>query len=480
MQEIEDFLCQTANSASGIATELCEPEDQETRSGVGDKELILDGTRERLVARETDSNEYELMGARGKDFIFKSEIESAEEEMRDRKDNGLDQRSGNQAFASRSRVDQETVYVTCNHNSCNVEGSVGINHAISDTESVETERFVSTTDGHFGNTENIENKMVSDGNLDRETEAKVIFTRRVKSLDSGLTALNLTRSPIQIVGTDTEQEVTAEVPKNVNNEAARPHAATFYLTDSLKLGQGDFENISESVEMEVQNTLAANALKTLETSDSEHGKDLDLGKGYVKGEVVQRRARSTGSDLYREGSALPKESLCSFDEKQFNFDSNPNQELKSVVRPKEETIPDKEIEIQRNTPDSRLADSSVLDALFAKLPPLSSFDRSNSQDSSLSDDSFEGIDDSGVESDFRPNYSLVDPQASEQLKSLLGIKPQASVNNVIVTNGSQSKNVNAGSGSLQGLKDFKKRLNTDEVRAVGRGMFTRARKYYGY
>ena len=449
MQEIEDFLSRTAK--------LCESDKTEGQSEVG-QEFRQDDTWEHLMDQETNAS---CNGAaKSEDCNHELEVESTEE-MSDRK-----QRSENQGFPSRFAVEHIVDCVNQNCDSRIIDKYADINHLISETASMKTEKIVRSDIDYFKNVENTENETINDIGLDRETKDKVTFSRRARSLDSGLSAPSLSRSPIKIVGTDTDEEVIANVPKNVSEEAAQSQAAAFYLSESLLRGQTGSVNISE--QQEIHNTLAMNALKAVNNSENEFAsKDIDLGKDFPNREIVQRRARSLGNDLYRGGTALPKESLCS-------FDNYPNQELENGVRLSEEIKANTSVtDIVRNREDSRVADSSALDKLFAKLPPLSVYGRSNSQDSSLSEDSFEGIEDSGVESDFRPSYSYIDP--SEQLKSLLGIKPQGNMN-VRENNGSQSRSVNAGSGSLQGGKDLKKILKPDDVRPVGRGIITRACK----
>ena len=141
------------------------------------------------------------------------------------------------------------------------------------------------------------------------------------------------------------------------------------------------------------------------------------------------------------------------------FQEKKDVEYEHVVNSKVGTSNTDHRERQKNsTTSEKCSESLRLEALFAKLPPVSSIQRTNSQDSSLSEDSGEGVDDSGVESDFllRSNsehsYNRhILMEQSQKLKSMLGIGSNARFSQVV-----QERGGNVGTGQV--LRNFKERL----------------------
>ena len=141
------------------------------------------------------------------------------------------------------------------------------------------------------------------------------------------------------------------------------------------------------------------------------------------------------------------------------FQEKKDVEYEHVVNSKVGTGNTDHRERQKNsTTSEKCSESLRLEALFAKLPPVSSIQRTNSQDSSLSEDSGEGVDDSGVESDFllRSNsehsYNRhILMEQSQKLKSMLGIGSNARFSQVV-----QERGGNVGTGQV--LRNFKERL----------------------
>ena len=124
---------------------------------------------------------------------------------------------------------------------------------------------------------------------------------------------------------------------------------------------------------------------------------------------------------------------------------------------------------KNSTTSEKCSESLTLEALFAKLPPVSSIKRTNSQDSSLSEDSGEGVDDSGVESDFflRSNsehsYNRhVLMEQSQKLKSILGIGGIARCSQMV-----QERSGDVGTGQV--LRNFKERLIKDSPKKESSG-----------
>ena len=418
MQEIEDFLGRTAT--------LYGSEGPDNQSGAG---ALQDDATELLIDQCTASSDD---GATSSEKVTTTQ---------DRRDGELKLGSHNQDFSSMFIDDHRTNCIMQNLAPRAIDKHSGIDHLRSDTASVE--EFCSDI-GHFKTVANTENETITATGLDTETKEKVTTSRRVRSLDSGLYALSLTRSPIRVVGTDTDQEVTANVPNNMRKETTRSRAATFFLSESLQQEQS--VNISEYSNREIQNHVEMSAATHRNTTENELvSNDIEL-KQAPSMEVVQRRARSLGNDLCLGATPLQKERICSLDNVPYQGIEN------DVMFKREVKTHSSENDIRKNTENCRETDSSVLDKLFAKLPALNVYDRSNSQDSSLSEDSFEGIEDSGVESDFRPSYSHIDPQASEQLKSLLGIKPQAIMRDVRDNPDSQSRAIKADSSLFHNMK----------------------------
>lgn len=462
MQEIEDFLSKTARNAGSIATDLFESGSVEEILSKLDEtgERKIDYIKEKHVAQ---CGEEKLIIEENSKKL-EQESNSTEMRLTEYPEGSEYKRLGNKSFLhdAFSACDQQIV---------------GQDHCIrqnfsSDTDIVVTEKLVRSQELNMESSENCEIKSVRYTNSGEQDRS--ITSKRGKSFDSALSSLTLSRSPIICVDSEkTGGEFPAKVANTVS-ENTNKKVATFFLTESPELGLANTSKSSERLQLDNQDKLGENCSANHDT--------------------IKRQVRSLDSYLCEADPTALHSALYSCEEDDLSLEKNCSTSLKTVKRQMESEETDIVLGTRQiRAVDQKREESLALEALFAKLPPVSSFERSNSQDSSLSEDSYEGIDDSGVESDFRPNLKNFSQSSlqehSEHLKSILGIKSNAG--EIGGNSGSDVHGANLHYPNIvfnQGFKNFKKPVNNalskqeDSVRYVGRraqlSILSRACKYY--
>ena len=201
--------------------------------------------------------------------------------------------------------------------------------------------------------------------------------------------------------------------------------------------------------------------------------DINVNEENQKFRDIVNWAKSVDKEIQMPTAECPisEAGLCYCHATQLReFQEKKDVEYENVVNSKVGTGNTDHRERQKNsTTSEKCSESVTLEALFAKLRPVSSIKRTNSQDSSLSEDSGEVVDDSGVESDFflRSNsehsynrHILMDQ--SQKLKSILGIGGSARCSQVL-----QERGGNVGTGQV--LRHFKERLIKDSPKKESSG-----------
>lgn len=272
---------------------------------------------------------------------------------------------------------------------------------------------------------------------DRDIKRQVVkqSNKRVRSLDSA----NLSFS--QIVHVDSEEfenNVGAETAVNIKDLTHSP-VASFYLTESPKVEINEIDKAAE-VTLESFQIHDTEVNHNLSKTDQRLGNVLEyrnISKGVHENksdDCVKRRTRSADSDLFKTNSLELNSEADPYDSKHYNHNQNDiDNQHDYIIKPGAKG----QIDLPENTVvNEKLNEALALETLFANLPPLTSFERSNSRESSLSDNSVEGVDDSGVESDFllrSDRSSGFQPSLqdhSDQLKQMLGIGSSVNSDNI--------------------------------------------------
>ena len=246
----------------------------------------------------------------------------------------------------------------------------------------------------------------------------------------------------------------------------------FLITDS-RLGKQVLDDIRRVQSPDGSQTLTQSSMTNLsQVQQDETGEQKEFQvvkkKHLIKEEKAQKLedvikwTESANNEFGLVDYPISDSEDCYCDVPQVQGEQNMDAQYERVVKSKINVNINNQVENEKNTGTSqKSAESLALESLFAKLPPISSFQRTNSQDSSLSEDSGEGIDDSGVESDFflrsksRQSHNRRSlEEHSQELKSILGIGAKTVC----------SQAVSASSGHMSSeerLKSFKERLSSD-------------------